>query len=329
MRGPAESGSVLRKTPGFGPADATSRHSVPVGTMQAPDCGRGWHSVPFGTVQPWSKTPVGTLCWRAGLTGWVGPRRLVADDACMSLERLTRRARWMPVDAVFSGRTAAWLHGLDVPACDPIEVTLPKSSQTSHLARVRLTRSDYLASEVSDVRGLPATSLVRTMADLCRRKPVVDGVVLLDMALRAGLLALEELCAWQNDHPRHRGIARLVCAMQMADAGSESPMETRLRVLLMAEGLPRPDVQRSLHDPNGSFLARPDLCYLDARLLIEYDGASSHRDRLADDNRRQNRLVDAGYRVLRFTAGDILHRPATVVGQVRRALAYSSSGSPN
>ena len=76
----------------------------------------------------------------------------------------------------------------------------------------------------------------------------------------------------------------------------------------------------ALLDDFGLFIARPDLYYPGARLAVEYDGAS-HRDSLAADNRRQNRLIDAGYRILRFTAGDVLNTPAGVVAVVRRSLA--------
>ena len=104
-------------------------------------------------------------------------------------------------------------------------------------------------------------------------------------------------------------------------------MESRLRALLVIAGLPRPCVQQSVFDSGGAFLARPDLLYPLERLVLEYDGAT-HRDSIAADSSRQNRLVDAGYRILRFSAGDILHRPASTVGQVERALRYSI-GSPN
>lgn len=233
----------------------------------------------------------------------------------------------MPRDALFSHRTAAWLHGLDLPPCDPIEITLPAVSTTSHLAGVSLTRSDYDDSEVSWVRELPATSPTRTIADLARRGPLVEAVVILDMALRAGLIDLEGIGRWPLTHRRHRGLGWLERAIRLADGASESPMETRLRVLLVAGGLPRPRVQVSLHDESGCFIVRPDLLFTDERLALEYDGAT-HRASVADDNRRQNRLIEAGYRVLRFTAADVLHRPAAVVGQVRRALDYSI-GSPN
>src|SRR5436189_5416482 len=97
-------------------------------------------------------------------------------------------------------------------------------------------------------------------------------------------------------------------------------METRLRLLLVLAGLPRPRRQVSLHDDHGIFSARPDLYYPDQRLVIEYDG-STHRDSLAADNRRQNRLIDSGHRILRFTAADVIETPAAVIVLVRRALA--------
>ncbi|TMG63790.1 MAG: DUF559 domain-containing protein [Chloroflexi bacterium] len=97
-------------------------------------------------------------------------------------------------------------------------------------------------------------------------------------------------------------------------------MESRLRMLLVLGGLSRPKAQISLHDRQGRFLGRPDLYYPDCRLAIEYDGGV-HRDRLAEDNRRQNRLISDGIRLLRFTAGDILRTPVVVVAEVRRVLA--------
>ena len=106
----------------------------------------------------------------------------------------------------------------------------------------------------------------------------------------------------------------------MANGESESPMESRLRALLLASGLPAPRVQQRIHDNSGSLIARADLCYPQERVVLEYDGIQ-HREQLAQDNRRQNRLVDAGYRILRFTAGDILHRQGTVIDLVRRTLA--------
>jgi len=96
-------------------------------------------------------------------------------------------------------------------------------------------------------------------------------------------------------------------------------MESRLRMLLILGGLPRPAAQVSIHDRPG-FAGRPDLYYEGHRLGIEYDGGT-HRDSLAEDNRRQNRLLDAGVRLLRFTAGDVYNNPDSIVVQVRGLLS--------
>ena len=231
----------------------------------------------------------------------------------------------LPRGGLFSGRTAAWLHGLDLAPCNPIEVTLPRRSPTSRLAGVSLTRSDVDDTDVANVQDLPATSARRTIADLARRLPLVDAVVQLDVALHRRLVRIDQLRLWVDAHTGYRGIGRLRRALDLAEPASESPMETRLRMLLVLAGLPKPQVQVSIYDENGHFVARPDLCYSAKRLVLEYDGGT-HRNSLVADNRRQNRLLDAGYRVLRFTASDIYQSQSSVVGLVRRTY---SIGSPN
>lgn len=92
-------------------------------------------------------------------------------------------------------------------------------------------------------------------------------------------------------------------------------METRLRWLLIQAGLPGPEVQTRLMER----AVRADLYYPEARLIIEYDGGN-HRDRLVEDDRRQNLILSAGYRLLRFTASDIYNHADVVAAQVRAAL---------
>ena len=97
-------------------------------------------------------------------------------------------------------------------------------------------------------------------------------------------------------------------------------METRLRMLLVLSGLPPPEAQIPIQDDQGNPLGRPDLLYRTDRLAIEYDGGN-HRDRMIDDNRRQNDLVSAGLRLLRFTAADVYGTPEAIVMRVRQELS--------
>jgi very-short-patch-repair endonuclease len=64
-----------------------------------------------------------------------------------------------------------------------------------------------------------------------------------------------------------------------------------------------------------------------ARLVIEIDGFAYHgdRDRFQRDRTRQNRLVAAGWTVLRFTWADLRHRPGQFVAAVRAALKIAVS----
>ena len=97
-------------------------------------------------------------------------------------------------------------------------------------------------------------------------------------------------------------------------------MESRLRMVLILGKLPRPRSQVAIHDSTGRFLGRLDLYYEHKKLGIEYDGGV-HRQMLAEDNRRQNKLLSVGVRLLRFTAADVLGHPDVVVNQVRSLLA--------
>jgi very-short-patch-repair endonuclease len=147
------------------------------------------------------------------------------------------------------------------------------------------------------------------------------------MALHKRLLKSADLRSWALAHPRYPGVARLRRAIELAEPATESVMETRLRLMLVLAGLPRPQAQISLYDEFGDFLGRPDFYYPYYRLALEYDGAR-HRENLTGDNRRQNRLLDAGYRLLRFTAADVMSAPNSVVALVRRALSGSPSVQP-
>jgi very-short-patch-repair endonuclease len=253
----------------------------------------------------------------SGIYRWVGLKE-------SPLLMLTAIARRLPAGAAFSGWTSAWLHGLDVPPCDPIEVTIPDPVGSGRRAGASVRRAILCAREIVTRRGLPTTSALRTVVDLGGRDPVTEGVVAADLALHAGLVSIAELRIYVAEHPGAKGIARLRRVLDLAEPNAESPMETRLRMLLVLARLPRPDAQVSIHDHRGRFLGRPDLLYRLQRLAIEFDGGN-HRDRLVDDNRRQNRLIGAGFRLLRFTAADVYGSPDLVVMQVRLGLADRDS----
>ncbi len=222
----------------------------------------------------------------SGLYRWIG----LNESPELLLSAVARR---LPPGAAFSGRTAAWLHGLDMAPCDPIEVTIPDPIGTRRRAGVSVGRTALAFEEIVIRRAMPVTSALRTVVDLAGRNPLTEGVVAADMFLHARLVSIVELRTYVAEHPGVKGVARLRRVVDLAEPKAESAMESRLRMLLVLAGLPRPEVQVSIRDDQGRFLGRPDLLYRSQRLAIEYDGGS-HRDRMVDDNRRQNGLVGAG-----------------------------------
>lgn len=238
----------------------------------------------------WRRLRPGTYVW-AGLS----------DTPALRLEAVRLRR---PASAVFSGRTAAWLHGLDATPFEPIETIL----------------AGFDDSDVVVRRGFRTTSLPRTIFDLSWRLSLVEAVVIADQTLQLGLIARTDLSNWIESRSGRKGVQRARQVLELAEAGAESPMETRLRMLLVLNGLPRPELQSKICDETGSVIGRPDLFYREQRLGIEYDG-DTHRASLVEDNRRQNRLLMAGVRLLRFTAADVMRRPDSVLAQVRDMLA--------
>jgi len=157
----------------------------------------------------------------------------------------------LPPAATFSGRTAAWLHGIDVEPCDPIEVTIPKESGAAARAGLIVRRAALPKSDVVIVRRLRATSINRTLRDLCGRLSLTEAVVVMDAALHQRIADLTKLTTYAAATSRRIGAINLRRAVTLAEPLSESPMESRLRMLLVLSGLPRPEAQASVVDRRG------------------------------------------------------------------------------
>jgi very-short-patch-repair endonuclease len=239
----------------------------------------------------------------------------VKEDAWL---QLVAWKELLPREAVFSGTTAAWLLGLDLDPINPVEIVLPNSTGIRSRSGLTVRRSELAQHEIATVRKLRVTNLLWTLSDLCLRYPAVEALIALDMAIRARLTSTKGLFGYAKANSGRPGVGPLRDLAGMA-APAESPMETRLRWLLIQARLPRPEVQANLHDANGRFVGRADLYYPTAHLVLEYDGGN-HRERLREDDRRQNLLINAGFHLLRFTAADIYGRPDVVQAQVRGAL---------
>lgn len=250
--------------------------------------------------------------WRAiapGIYVWAG----IPDSPLLRLAAARLR---LPQSAAFSGLTALWLHGLDVKPCDPIDVTVPPLAHVSARSGMLIRRDTLSVEDVIVRRGYDATTAERAIADLSRRGDLIEVVVVADAALHAGVATIRTLTAKAALLAGEHGARKFRRVIELAEPASESPMESRLRMVIVLAGLPRPLAQFEVYDRFGELLGRPDLYYPDKKLGIEYDGAV-HRLSLAEDDRRQNRFLAEGITLLRFTANDVFQQPDRIVAQVR------------
>jgi len=259
-------------------------------------------------------------------------RRLSAELYCWAelsenpLLLLSAWRRLLPAEAAFSGATAGWLFGLDLEPINPVQIVVPPDSGIRSRVGLSVRRCELPPAEVASIRGLRATALPFTLAELCLQRPAVEALVAIDMAVHAGLTDAATLGRYAEAAQGRAGAGRLRSLAAYA-APAESPMETRLRWLLIQAGLPRPEVQANLNDSKSRFIGRADLYYPAAKLILEYDGGN-HRERLVEDDRRQNLLINAGFRILRFTAADVQNRPDVIEAQVRGALTMVAPSAP-
>lgn len=257
-------------------------------------------------------------------SAWVRLRQDVYADARLAITHRVMVGAvglTMPGDAGFSGRSAAVLWGArDIAeGTDPVEVVLPAGVRWHPGPGVRVRRARPGQELARRGRWL-CSSRVDTAIDLIRHGDADDAVVLLDRLSVDGMVGLTEVREAAAAMPAGRGSAQARTVAARADGLAGSPQETRLRLLISREGLPAPVAQFRVFGEDG-FIARVDFAYPELKLAIEYDGAwHGERDQFAQDRRRLNRLVAAGWTVLHVTAED-LRDPAALAARVRALIA--------
>ncbi|BEP16165.1 DUF559 domain-containing protein [Acidothermaceae bacterium B102] len=254
---------------------------------------------------------------------------LVAKDTPDSVELFLAAAKLVvPEGAVISGRAAAWLHGIDIRryASEPLDITIDRHWAPSGRGLLVPHRAPLPDEDLVEIGGLLVTNPLRTAYDLVRgfdlRKgsknyDVVEAVVAVDAFLHAGLITPDLLTEFQKDRRWPNGL-RLERVLDLADAGAESPMESRLRMVLVIDaGLPRPETQYAIPYGEDGRELRVDIAYPGPHLGIEYHGAwHGEGDRPWLDQHRSNTLAGQRWHVLEYWLEDYRDRRATIVRDV-------------
>ncbi|MCW2632768.1 MAG: hypothetical protein JWR88_1730, partial [Pseudonocardia sp.] len=211
--------------------------------------------------------------------------------------------------------TAAWWHGLLDSAPGAVTLTVPRTRYVRTKAGVLVRRRDLAAADVVRHRHLTVTALALTVlaAAVALGR---DGSAFIDGCLQRRVDFHELTSA----HARNLGCAGSAATARLLAAAADradSAAERLLIRLLRSAGL------TGWVRDYAELRYRIDIAFPGARLAIEVDGWAWHSDaeRFRADRSRQNALVNAGWRVLRFTWHDLTGQPDRVIAEIRAALA--------
>lgn len=187
----------------------------------------------------------------------------------------------MKPHVIVSGRTAAWLYGVDAFSFADLE-DLPGADTCVLPAQSRMRRAsckghrrDLAPHDVVALGHLAVTSPVRTALDLGSELRRREALATLDWFVRLDLCTKPALLNELRRFSRRRGVVQLRELVALADGRSESPGESWTRLALIDEGLPAPELQWSIRWL-GRQLYRLDLAYPKHRVCVEYDGEEFH-----------------------------------------------------
>ncbi len=225
-----------------------------------------------------------------------------------------------PEGTVLARHTAARLWGGIVPDSSDVHLSLLAGR------RLRIDGIDArvcAGPESTARRGLPLTTPVQTFVDLANDLDLVDLVVLGDSLVRRGALGTGQLVEAARCH-RGRGARSARRAAALVRDRVDSPMETRLRLLIVLAGLPEPVINVTFRSEQGEWRFRLDLAYPQWKVAIEYDGRPPARrvDEAVDVGPAASRVVRRSGLALSRSG---LERP--VSRAVRRAQPRRRGGS--
>ena len=243
-------------------------------------------------------------------------------------QKLKALCLWGGPELAVSHRSAAALHGLDGFQEGPLEIVTAKFRgalwEPVVVHQGPPVRTGVMLKDKIPVMNVLFTFLVLgSVASYARVERALDDALYQGMVTVRGLLHVLENYGGRGV----RGSATLGKLMIERRPGyvpPEGPLEADFLLVLRVEGLEMPERQvRAGSD-------RVDFYYPHLRLWIELDGRRTHAqpEQFQRDRERDNKLVVAGDRVVRYTWYDVHSRPSHIAAQLRALGVGQQRGCP-
>lgn len=222
-----------------------------------------------------------------------------------------------PPDAVATHFSASQLRGAPVPDHPEVHVTVRDAKDRR---RRRGLRCHALAIDEADVRvlaGVRISSPCRMFVELARYLSLVELVVLGDWLVQNRHINVPMLRSYCR-RSLEQYADRATRAAAYVRLGSESPRESRLRLLIMLAGLPVAHPNQVVVVDGRSF--RIDLAF-PAKVALEYDGDWHDDDgqRKLDEERRAL-LEKAGWTFIVVRKDELYADPGGLIVRIAAAL---------
>jgi very-short-patch-repair endonuclease len=222
---------------------------------------------------------------------------------------LRREGRWMAA-VLASGDGTVLSHQTAAAAWDlrrsegAIHVTARLDRKAPRGIRLHRTRT-LTAAEIREYRGIPVTSVERTIIDLSRTMSADDLEPIIDNADRRRIVDFAPLKAARS--------ASLKAVLEAYDAApTRSELERRFRRLCKRHGIPMPETNAIIE----GYLV--DFVWRERRLIVEVDGYRYHRapSRFERDREQDVELGMKGWLTRRFTWLQLKHRAQWVAAAI-------------
>lgn len=294
--------------------------------LELGDRGRG--AVSLDQLRAASVTPAQVRSRTGGLLTRVGPGIFVVGLA--TPEALTSAALLSLRDSVLSHGSAGSANGLPIPSVPASDTSIVLSSTYRTrlvLPGVRFHRTRWLpAEDRTEVDGRPVTTVARTLCDLAATVSARRLQYAIEFAVSSRRTTVGELQACVSSFRRRgrtgsRALGIVVDELFDDDGVSGSALERKTERLLdrySIGGWEREHRPPWFDGRRGTV----DFAWPSHRLILEVDGRRWHTMTQAfdEDRRRDQIATSAGWRTIRASWQQVVHRPNELASVLRAAL---------
>jgi Protein of unknown function (DUF559) len=252
---------------------------------------------------------------------------------------LKREGLWMAAvlacgpGAVLSHRSAAALLELRDRGGTKIDVTVPRRSRRKH-EDVKVHCSTALTDkDVTVVNNIPCTAVTRTLLDIAEvvthrqlerafdQAEIVEGL---------DLRAIDDQLARNPTRPGSKAVRDVLETHYIGRTPTANENEEALLAITRPLGIPDPECNAFVILDDGGPAIKADFVWRDRRVVIEADSDKWHntRQRFEQDRVRDQRLVAAGWTIIRTTWRQMTRRPHELRPLLLKLLVRASRVAP-